>query len=257
MVESTLSVIAYIVDHVIVQSLNCVLTLRNMVKIVLHTFCYGKGHHQRKLFQQLINVIMTSEEMASSSIKTLLSFGESHNSNISYQTKRLSTKLLLTEDFLPSIFYCTLVIKMLEGPARKVLLLLLCSDSSCIIQLTDILQIGLALALLTILPWLLIVIGFGLITAVSKVCMHANNWIRLFHDLCAKILWFSLIIISLEGSPQLFQGFGLPPVGPALFPYWFISVLGIPIVVLGAVHAVISARSAGRILRTIVSSQYC
>ncbi|XP_064388991.1 uncharacterized protein LOC135337026 [Halichondria panicea] len=81
---------------------------------------------------------------------------------------------------------------MLEGLARK---------------------IGLGLAGFTILPWLLIVIGFGWTTVAD----------------------------------------GYTPVGSTWFPHWFISLLGIPIIVLGAVHAVISARSAIRILRTITT----
>ncbi|XP_064388990.1 uncharacterized protein LOC135337021 [Halichondria panicea] len=74
-------------------------------------------------------------------------------------------------------------------------------------------KIGLGLAGFTIIPWLLIVIGFGWLTV----------------------------------------GTGTAPVGAGLFPYWFISLLGIPIIVLGAVHAVISARSAFKIIRTITT----
>ncbi|XP_064388989.1 uncharacterized protein LOC135337020 isoform X2 [Halichondria panicea] len=92
-----------------------------------------------------------------------------------------------TGDFLLPSKYSAII--MLEGLARK---------------------LGLGLAGFTILPWLLIVIGFG---------------------------WFT-------------TGSNRAPVGSGWFPYWFISLLGIPIIVLGAVHAIISARSAVKIIRT-------
>ena len=97
------------------------------------------------------------------SIKTS-SFGVFHNSK---NTTKLDSVYWLK---ISCLFLLHSGIKMLEGPARKVLLLLLCTALVLYSWfISDTLQIGLALANLTILPWLLIVIGFGLITAVSKV----------------------------------------------------------------------------------------
>ncbi|XP_064388997.1 uncharacterized protein LOC135337031 [Halichondria panicea] len=83
---------------------------------------------------------------------------------------------------------------MLEGLARK---------------------IGLVLAVVTAVPWLLFVIGFGL---------SAPN---------------------LSGVPAA--------AGSVLFPHFIISLLGIPTIVLGVLHALGVSESAAKIIGTITT----
>ena len=58
--------------------------------------------------------------------------------------------------------------------------------------ISDTLQIGLGLAGFTILPWLLIVIGFGLFTVVSA-CMRVHLFNRV-QAYCGAIILYKLLL---------------------------------------------------------------